>query len=97
MALTNKLTELCQQQALGQVLTDWEDLTYDEILVELYAAEDDAPDHDEIVVWQQFEDWSGIELAHQIEAVYSAFEEVALSAVEETKNATNSYIEQESN
>lgn len=82
MGITNKLIDLCQQHALGQVLTEWGDLTYDEVLGELYSAGYDEPDHDEIVVWEVFEDWRGQELAVQIQSVYGAFAEVASSALD---------------
>lgn len=83
MEITNKLIELCQQHALSQVLTEWGDLTYDEVIRELSVSEDIA-EHDEIVVWNTYEDWDGDSLAQHIESIYDAFAEVASSALDES-------------
>ena len=81
--LPTELVQLCERSALGQALTDWQSLSYDEVLDILRSPENELWVNDErILVWLPFEDVSGDFLADHIESLFKSFIRVARSAIE---------------
>jgi hypothetical protein len=76
------ITELCQNEALGQTLSEWGDFSYDDIIDALYNDNDEILEHEDFMRWDALEDMSNSELADYIESLTRAFHLVAKQAVE---------------
>lgn len=82
MELSAKLIELCQQHALSQTLSSWnEKKSYDKIM-DILEESDDIWDNKDISVWEPFEDWDGRSVAAQIDSLFVSYKEVALAALD---------------
>jgi hypothetical protein len=73
MALSPAIIDWCKQEALGQVLTSWGDLTYEDVIESLEGDEQSYPSHEDILVWQPFEGQWAEFLVDQIESLYSSY------------------------
>ena len=82
MSLPAAVVEICQREALGQTLSEYNELTFDEVIESLEKDGFEVNSNDDIIVWEPFEFWAGDDIAEQIQSLYSAFEMVALSALE---------------
>lgn len=82
MSLPAAVVQMCQMEALGQTLSDYNELTYDEVIESLEKDGVDVNSNDDIIVWEPFEFWSGERISEQIQSLSSAFENIALSALE---------------
>lgn len=85
MELSENIIEECQRRALGQVLSDWGNLSYSEVVESLEGDEQSYPSHPDIVVWQPFEDQWAEFLVEHIEDLFSSFKSLAESVLEEVK------------
>lgn len=86
ISISKSLVGLCQQHALSQTLTDWNDLSYDEVISALRQGDglDEYQDNESIVVWEKFDDEYGDYIADHIESLYIAFEDVVKATLEES-------------
>lgn len=82
MELSKELTDLIEQETLGQTLSEWGDFTYDQIIQALYEDDEDVLDHEDFMRWDALEDMSNSELADYIESLFRAFCIVAMAAKE---------------
>lgn len=73
MELSPEVIEWCKTEALGQCLTEWGELTYEEVIESLEADEQGYPSHEEISVWQPFEGQWAEFLVDQIESLYDSY------------------------
>lgn len=80
--MNKELIELCQYQALAQVLVDWNDLPYEKVIARLEDKDWDFSEDEDITVWEMYEDWDGSNLTEHISDIYEAFELVAKTALE---------------
>jgi hypothetical protein len=76
--LPDHLTTLAENMALGEVLTEWGGLTYDEVSAICETAGHNTVDDDRIIVWQVFENSSGSDISDQLDSMNRAF----LTAIE---------------
>jgi hypothetical protein len=79
------ITEICQNEALGQVLSNWGDFAYDQIIEALNEDDNSVLEHDDFHVWYPLEDMPNSQLADHIESLTKAFERIATKAVELNK------------
>jgi hypothetical protein len=78
---TTELELQAQRHSLGQYLTDWQELSYGDVLDILRSKENEFWVSDErIMVWQPFEDVSGDFIADQIETLHTVMSQLALDA-----------------
>lgn len=86
MELSPNTLEHCQFLALGQVLSDWSDLTFEQVMTVL---EENPPfeqvEDDRITVWQPFEDYEAGELIELIEQNLEAIKGFSTAIIEENK------------
>jgi hypothetical protein len=85
MELSDSIINNCQQRALGQVLTDWGSLSYNEVIESLEADDQSYPSHPDIMVWQPFEDQWAEFIVEQIQELFLSFRSLALETIEEVK------------
>lgn len=78
---TPNITEICQNEALSQVLSDWGNFTYDQIIEALYKDNDSVLEHDDFHVWYALEDFDNTALAEFIESLTRGFHLVAQQAI----------------
>jgi hypothetical protein len=82
MTITPAVVEWCQNEALGQVLSDWGDLTYYQVIESLESDGQGYSSHKDIVVWQPFEDQWADFVADQISSLYTSYLDCAKFAKE---------------
>lgn len=76
MELSPEIIEACKHEALGNVLTSWENLSYEEVLERLEDTEGIVDDED-ILVWEVFENYNADVIAEAIENLYGSFLKIA--------------------
>lgn len=74
ITLPAHLKELAENMALGEVLTEWGDLTYAEVSEVCETAGHKTVDDDRIIVWQVFENSCGSDISDQLDSMARAFE-----------------------
>ena len=67
------LKERAALEALSQVLSDWGDLTYDNVIDSLKAAADGKELHEDIIIWQAYESEPYEDVAAKIEEEFDGF------------------------
>lgn len=78
MELSQATKELCQNQALSQVLSEWNtDLDYDTIIDKLEDPMFDADESEDLMIWGTYEGNDGEWVSEQIQSLYQSFVEVA--------------------
>lgn len=82
MELSTALSNLIEQEALGQTLTEWGNFTYDEIIEALYNEDDTVLEHEDFMFWDGLSDMSPSQLAEYIESIVRAMAHVAVAAKE---------------
>ncbi len=82
MALSKAIKERIEREALGQVLTSWEELSYEQVLDSLRNDGQTWNTNDDITVWQVFEDTYADFVAEQIEDVHHTLTDLAESVAD---------------
>lgn len=90
MELSPEIIEWCKYEALGQVLTEWENMDktpcgYEEVIESLEKDGDTWNSNDKISVWVAFEDQWATFLADQIQSLYDSYISCAEFALKNTK------------
>ena len=87
MALSTKIIKEVEDIALGLVLSNWGDLTYQEVLDSLEQDEQDYPSHEKISVWVAHDGQWAEFILEQIENNYARLIQFA-EFVKEDINST---------
>jgi hypothetical protein len=69
MELSPEIIEECKQKAMGLVLSEWGELTYEEVIERLEDIGTEVDDED-IIVWEAMENYWADFLCEQIESNY---------------------------
>ncbi len=72
-SLPTDIQEMLKRRALGQVLSSWGDLTYEQVLESLYETGQTWNDNDDISVWHALSDNYAEYIAEHIEDVHATF------------------------
>jgi|694.fasta_scaffold11530_3 hypothetical protein len=84
-----EVINFCEWEAIGQILSDWDDRFSPEQIVEsLRELGNKIPDEDnlpEVVVWGGFDDATGEQLANQFDDFFEAFMSVARLTIVQTR------------
>jgi len=91
MKLSPEIIKESERIALGLVLSDWGNLTYEEVLESLGKDEQDYPSHKEIVVWQPHEDKWAEFILEEIENNYARLIQFAKFVKESTPEPATKY------
>lgn len=86
MELSPAIIEWCKGQALGQVLTSWGDLSYEQVIESLEADEQSYPSHEDIMVWLPFEDQWAEFIVEQIQSLYDSYVACATFVTQQLPN-----------
>jgi hypothetical protein len=77
MELPEQLHEVAKSMALGNVLSDWNELSWDEVIAILEAEHEDSPyawlSDERITVWEPFETQPPVFLLEQLDSLYGEF------------------------
>lgn len=91
MELSPEIIKESEDIALGLVLSDWGNLTYEEVLESLGQDEQDYPSHKEILVWQPHEDKWAEFILEEIENNYARLIQFAKFVKESTPEPATSH------
>jgi hypothetical protein len=84
-----EVINFCEWEAIGQILSDWDDRFSPEQIVEsLRELGNKIPDEDnlpEVLVWGGFDDATGEQLANQFDDFFEAFMSVARLTIVQTR------------
>ena len=84
-----EVINFCEWEAIGQILSDWDDRFSPEQIVEsLRELGDEVPNEDnlpEVLVYSGFEDATGEQLANQFDEYFEAFMSVARLTIVRTR------------
>jgi hypothetical protein len=71
MELSPEIIEECKRNAMGLVLSEWGELTYEEVIERLENTGAEYVDDESILVWEAMENYWADFLCEQIESNYS--------------------------
>lgn len=76
MELSHEVIEACKHEALANVLTSWDELSYEEVIERLEACDTYFEDED-ILVWEVYENYFASAVVEVIENLYGSFLKIA--------------------
>lgn len=84
-----EVINFCEWEALGQILSDWDDrFSPEQIVRDLRELDGEVPDEDnlpDVIVFSGFNDATGRQLANQFDEYFEAFMSVAKLAIVRTQ------------
>lgn len=90
--LSPEINQRIERQALGQALTSWDDLSYEQVLDSLRADGQTWNTNDKIMVWQALDENYAEYIAEHIEDVHHMLENLAEDLIEVERQGTIAMI-----
>lgn len=90
--LSPEIKQRIERQALGQALTSWDDLSYEQVLDSLRADGQTWNTNDKIMVWQALDENYAEYIAEHIEDVHHMLENLAEDLIEVERQGTIAMI-----